>query len=57
VCERGVEAVTAHDLVEVGGGDRAGVHEGIQAIYDELRTLETEHGRNCKVVLGIDMLK
>lgn len=51
----GVEGVAADDLVQVGGGDYAGVYEGVQTVDDELRTLEAEHG--CLGGLAGDVLR
>lgn len=42
--EGGVEGVSADDLVEVRGGDGAGVDEGVDAVVDELRAFEAHHG-------------
>ena len=39
-----VEGVSADDLVEVWGGDDAGVYEGVDAVEDELGAFEAHHG-------------
>lgn len=42
--ERGVEGVTADNLVQVGRGDGAGVDERVDTVDYELGALEAEHG-------------
>lgn len=39
-----VERVAAYDLVDVGRGDQARVHEGIDPVNDDLCTPEPQHG-------------
>ena len=39
-----VERVSAYDLVEMGRGEDAWVHERVHAVDDELRALEAHHG-------------
>lgn len=55
--KRSVEAVAADDLVEVWGGDGAGIYERVEAVDDELGTLEVEHRGGCEVVLSGDMVE
>jgi len=54
----GVEGGAADDLVEVRGGDGAGVDERVEALDDELRALEAEHGGDvgCGGVEGAGVL-
>lgn len=38
------EGVATNNLVEMGGGDRAGVDKGVDSVDDELGAGEAHHG-------------